>query len=190
MCGRLVGWLVRSIVRAIVVAAVAGAVLGAVFVVGMRTKSPGVQRAVKRMNKAYWNPRSMETAGTPGAYASVVRHVGRRSATVYETPVVPVTTEDGVVIALPYGDGADWVQNVLASGSATLSHEGETFQVDRPEVVPMEQVDAYFADAERRTHRMMRVDQGLRLRRVDSASGSTSEAANAGWAGEVAAPQS
>jgi deazaflavin-dependent oxidoreductase (nitroreductase family) len=187
---RLVRCLARMGVRVIVVGVVVGAVVGAVFVIGMRAKSPGVQRAVKRMNKAYWNPRSMETAGTPGAYASVMRHLGRRSAAVYETPVVPATTEDGVVIALPYGASADWVRNVLAAGGATLSHEGETFEVDRPEVVPMEHVDGYFADSERRTHRMMRVDQGLRLRRVDSASGSTSEAANAGGAGEVAAPQS
>lgn len=147
-------------------------VFGAVFVVGMRSKSPGVQRAVRRLNKAFWNPRSMETAGAPGAYASVVHHRGRRSGTAYETPVVPVKTDDGFVIALPYSTGADWVQNVLAAGRVTITHEGETYEVDRPEVVPTKDVDAYFGDSERATHRFLRVDECLRLHHVETATGS------------------
>ena len=41
------------------------------------------------------------------------------------------------MIALPYGPGANWVRNVLASGSATIVHEGQTLDVDRPEIVSM-----------------------------------------------------
>jgi deazaflavin-dependent oxidoreductase (nitroreductase family) len=142
--------------------------VGTVFVVGMRKKSPVVQRAVRRMNKAFWNPRSMETAGTPGAYASVVHHVGRRSGTAYETPVVPVRTEDGFVIALPYGTNADWVQNVLAAGRVTITHAGESYELDRPEVVPTHDVDLHFGDSERKTHRALRVDECLRLHDLDA----------------------
>ena len=139
------------------------AAIGTIFVVGMRRKSPVVQRVVRRMNKAFWNPRSMETAGTPGSYASVVHHVGRRSGTAYETPVVPVRTDDGFVIALPYGTSADWVQNVLAAGRATITYEGESYEVDRPEVVPTDGVDVYLGDSERTTHRAFRVDESLLL---------------------------
>ncbi len=157
--------------RLVVSVMVAGAVFSAVFVVGMRRKSPGLQRSVRRLNKAFWNPRSMESAGTPGAYASVVHHVGRRSGTAYETPVVPVKIEDGFVIALPYGKGADWVQNVLAAGRATIAHEGETYEVDHPQVVPTQQVDGYFSQADRRTHRVFGVGECLRLRGVGAATG-------------------
>ncbi|MGZ4612806.1 MAG: hypothetical protein ACXV1K_06490 [Kineosporiaceae bacterium] len=51
----------------------------------------------------------MRTAGSPGAYASVVRHVGRTSGRRYETPVVPVATDGGFVVPLPYGPGTDWL---------------------------------------------------------------------------------
>jgi deazaflavin-dependent oxidoreductase (nitroreductase family) len=140
---------------------------GAVFVVGMRTKSPQVQGAVRRMNKAFWNPRSMETAGTPGAYASVIHHVGRRSGTDYQTPVVPTRTEQGFVIVLPYGTRADWVQNVLAAGRGTITHEGTTHEFDRPEVVPIESAGVSFSRSERASHRVFRADQCLRLHVAD-----------------------
>lgn len=141
---------------------------GAVFVIGMRRKSPGLQRAVRRMNRAFWNPRSMESAGTPGAYASIVHHVGRRSGAAYETPVVPVKIEDGFVIALPYGTHADWVQNVLSAGRATMTYEGDTYELDRPEVVPTEEVDAYFDESERTTHRAFKVDECLHIHYADA----------------------
>jgi hypothetical protein len=40
------------------------------------------------------------------------------------------------MIPLPYGSSADWLQNVRASGSAVIVHEGNTHRVDRPEIVP------------------------------------------------------
>ena len=149
------------------VAAVVAVTIGIVFVAGMRTGSPQVQRAVRRVNRAFWNPRSMETAGTEGAYASVVHHVGRRSGAAYHTPVVPISTDDGFVVALPYGSRADWVQNVLAAGQATITHEGVTESVDRPEVVPMADEERWFARRERQAHRLLNVDTCLRLHRVD-----------------------
>jgi hypothetical protein len=36
----------------------------------------------------------------------------------------------------------DWLQNVLASGSATLVHESHTYRVDHPEVLPIEAAGA------------------------------------------------
>ena len=47
------------------------------FVFGMRAKSPVVLRAVRRFNRRFMNPGQMKTAGTPGAYAGVIRHVVR-----------------------------------------------------------------------------------------------------------------
>jgi hypothetical protein len=77
------------------------------FVFGMRAKSPVVLRAVRRFNHRFINPRQLKTAGTPGAYAGVIRHVGRRSGRVFETPVGPFATDDGFVIALPYRTSSD-----------------------------------------------------------------------------------
>jgi hypothetical protein len=52
---------------------------------------------------------------------------------------------------------------VLAQGSAVLVHEGRTLTVDRPEVVPVAQVEDLFPPSEQRTHRMFRVEHCLRL---------------------------
>lgn len=142
------------------------AAIGIVFFVGMRTKNPAVQNAVRRMNRAVLNPRQLGTAGTPGAYASIIRHVGRSSGRAYETPVGALSTADGFVIALPYGPRTDWVRNVVASGSATLVHEGAVHEVDRPEVVPMSAVEACFPPGDRRAHRLFAIEECLLLRRA------------------------
>ncbi len=140
--------------------------IAVVFILGMRTKNPSVLGGIRRMNRAFWNPRAMETAGTPGAYASIVRHVGRTTGRAYETPVGAVATDDGFVIALPYGSQADWLKNVLASGSAEIVDEGVTYEVDRPEVIESEEAATHFSPQELRAQRLFGVDQSLRLRRV------------------------
>ena len=135
------------------------------FVFGIRAKSPVVLRAIRRFNRRFMNPRQMKTAGTPGAYAGFVRHVGRRSGRVFETPVGPFATDDGFVIALPYGTSSDWVKNVLAAGSATLVTEGQTVEVDQPEIVPLGDVVDFLPSKERRNLRLFRVEQALRVHR-------------------------
>ena len=153
-------WLVRLVAGAVV--ALAG--LATVFLVGMRTKSPAVLDRVRRFNRAVTNPRVLRSAGSPGASASVIRHVGRVSGRRYETPVGPFAVGDDFVVALPYGPGADWVRNVLANGSATLVHEGQVVPVHQPEVVPTAEVVRDLPSSEQRTLRLFGVDQCLRLR--------------------------
>ncbi len=111
----------------------------------------------------------MKTAGQPGGPASVIRHVGRTSGALYETPVGAVKTEDGFVIALPYGTSPDWFKNVRAAGSAELVHEGDTHQLEEPELVPSEVGNPYFPPNVQRTHRLFAVDDFLVLRRAESA---------------------
>ena len=160
-------------IAALAIAAVAA--LGAVFFLGMRAKWPLVQRPVVWFSKRVVNPRQLRSAGTPGAYASVIRTIGRHSGRAYQTPVGVVTAGDDFVIALPYGTRPNWLQNVLAAGSATIVHDGQIHAADRPEIVPMADVEACFAAADQRSHRLFRVDQCLRLRR--SAAGAGAELA-------------
>ena len=145
------------------------AVIGVVFVVGMRSKSPTVLGAVRRFNRAFGNRIAMKKAGTPGAYASVIRHVGRTTGRPFETPVQTFPSDDGFVISLPYGSDADWLKNVLASGSATILEEGRTCRVDRPELVPTVEAAPFLPPGEKRTLRLFRVRECLRVRRVEPA---------------------
>lgn len=143
--------------------------LGAAYVVGLRTKSPVVIRPLVWFSRRFINPRQMRTAGRPGAYASIIRHRGRRSGRTYETPVGAVPTDDGFVIALPYGTRAQWLRNVLAAGSATLVSEGAVHEVDRPELVRLEAANAWFPAGDQRSHRWFGVEHCLRLRAVPEA---------------------
>ena len=118
--------------------------VAAVLFVGLRMKSPLVLDTIRRFNRDVTNPHAMETAGTPGAYASVIRHVGRTTGQPHETPVRATATDEGFLIALPYGTRADWLKNVRASGSATIVDEGTTYEVDQPEIVPMAAVSSLF----------------------------------------------
>jgi deazaflavin-dependent oxidoreductase (nitroreductase family) len=138
-----------------------------VFLVGMRKKYPPVLDAVRKFNRAVANPRQMESAGQVGAYASVIRHTGRKSGRPFETPVGVLATNGEFIITLPYGVHADWLKNVLASGSATIVNEGNTYEVDQPEVIPTEAVAAHFPPRDLRTLKLFGVDQCLRVRRVE-----------------------
>jgi deazaflavin-dependent oxidoreductase (nitroreductase family) len=134
--------------------------------VGMRTKFGPAQRMVRRFNRSVTNPHQLKSAGTQGAYAAVVEHVGRTSGTTYRTPVQAVDTDVGFVIALPYGTGADWVRNVLAAGAAVITKDDRIVPVGRPQIVPLDDTAAAFPAADRRLHRLFHVDHCLRLQRV------------------------
>jgi deazaflavin-dependent oxidoreductase (nitroreductase family) len=140
--------------------------LGLSFVVSMRRGYRPVRRLILRLIREVFNPRQMRTAGTPGAYASVVHHIGRVSGTAYQTPVVAARTDAGFVIALPYGAGTDWARNVLAAGSAVIAHQGTITEVTQPEVVQLSTAGQDFAPSERRSHRLFGVDQALFLSSV------------------------
>ena len=142
---------------------VAAAILIA-FSIGMRRKTPWVLNAVRRFSRAIGNRLQMRTAGTPGAYASVIRHVGRRSGKAYATPVAAAPTEDGFAIATVYGPNTDWLKNVLASGSASIEHEGRVVAVTDPELIPLEVVEDAFSPKELRTLRRYRVTRCVRFR--------------------------
>lgn len=157
--------LVVSFVGVLLVAAVA---VSALFVLGMRTKSRFVQSPIIWLGKHQFNKVALRSAGEPGAGASIIRHLGRTSGTTYETPIAAVATDDGFLIALPYGLRSNWLRNVLAAGQATLVHEGETFELESPEMIPLSTVETAFAPKEQRMHSIFNVTQVLRLRRVDT----------------------
>jgi hypothetical protein len=143
--------------------------IGIAVLLAWRAKSPLVLKPLVRLQRAVINPRQMQSAGSPGAYAAVIRHRGRVSGRSLETPVGAVAVDDGFVIALVYGSCTNWVQNVLAGGSATIVHEGHTYAVDHPEIVRMRAVETQFTPGDQRGFRLLRVDQALRVRRVEQA---------------------
>jgi deazaflavin-dependent oxidoreductase (nitroreductase family) len=124
-----------------------------------------VQSTLRRLTRAT-RPLALRTAGKKGSGTAVVRHVGRRSGRTYETPVTAVARDESFLIALPYGERTDWLKNVLAFGSATLVTDGRSFEVDKPEVIPMAEATSSFRPMEQRMHRWFGVESALQVRRV------------------------
>lgn len=62
----------------------------------------------------------------------VVRHRGRRSGRVYETPINVFPTATGILVALTYGPDTDWVRNVLAAGECEIQTRGRWVHCTQP----------------------------------------------------------
>lgn len=97
-------------------------------------KRPRLGRRMARCNRAVVNPVAVHVAGlVPGM--GVVTHVGRRSRTVYRTPVLVFRTKDGYRIALVYGRDSEWVKNALAHGAVRLTTRRREHELSDPEIV-------------------------------------------------------
>lgn len=84
------------------------------------------------------NPLTSRAARSGRGPFSLVRHVGRRSGRVRETPVILARTADGFVVELTYGPKVDWYRNIVAAGGCTVVHRGVEHAVDRIESCPRE----------------------------------------------------
>lgn len=90
---------------------------------------------VRSFNKHILNRVTQKFASFSRGPFAVIRHIGRRSGKLYETPIIVEPTEDGVVIALTYGPEVDWYRNVLAAGRCTLLWHRRLYALDRLEPI-------------------------------------------------------
>jgi deazaflavin-dependent oxidoreductase (nitroreductase family) len=93
-----------------------------------------IPRHVGRFNRRFLNPITRPVAGWAPGFA-IVEHRGRVSGRIYRTPVNAFRIPHGVVIALTYGQGTDWAQNVLAVGGARIRRVGRSHPYANPRIV-------------------------------------------------------
>jgi deazaflavin-dependent oxidoreductase (nitroreductase family) len=65
----------------------------------------------------------------------IVTNLGRKSGSLYRTPVNVFREPGGFRIALTYGQDSGWVKNVLAAGSCQLETRRVTYQLSAPVVI-------------------------------------------------------
>jgi hypothetical protein len=80
-----------------------------------------------------------------------------------------VPIPDGFLISLPFGEGVDWLKNVLAAGR----DQGETWEVVDPEVVDRESVQPLLASHVRVLFAVAGIERYLKVKRVSNASSAT-----------------
>lgn len=95
------------------------------------------------------NPLTRRLARASVGPFTIVRHVGRRSGKVYETPIIVSPVEDGFVIELTYGDNVDWHKNVVAAGRCTIIWRGKEYAITRIIPIDTEMGRATFPPAQR-----------------------------------------
>ena len=67
----------------------------------------------------------------------VLEHTGRRSGTIYRTPIVALPTADGFIIPLPFGDLTQWAKNLFAANEGAVRSAGKSYLVTDPRVIDL-----------------------------------------------------
>ena len=88
-----------------------------------------IKRTWLRLIKHTLNPVAMRTARAGWGPISLVRHVGRKSGTPYETPLILARAPGGFVAELTYGPQVSWYRNVTAAGSCEIVYKGKTHRI-------------------------------------------------------------
>lgn len=119
---------------------------------------------VRDFNKGVTNRLTRRFARVPFGPFALVRHMGRRSGTLYETPIMVEQVEDHFVFALTYGPEVDWYRNVLAAGYCTLVWHGRVYRLDEPEPLSARRALPAYPPAQRFILRLLGTRHFVRLR--------------------------
>jgi deazaflavin-dependent oxidoreductase (nitroreductase family) len=111
-----------------------------------------------RVNKRVFNPRALNS----GKWA-VITHVGRSTGRIYRTPLEAIEVGETVIIVLVYGSRSDWVQNVLASGSATVEAAGQVLELTSPRLIDREAARPLLDGRVKPPPGFLRIDEYLQM---------------------------
>ncbi|MGO9154880.1 hypothetical protein [Mycobacterium sp.] len=122
----------------VVVLAVVGVVLAWVVLlprIFRRNRDLLVRRGPFKSFLTKYNAMTRKISGTARSSWGLVTHVGRRSGRTYQTSLGTYPYGDGFLLPLGYGPHTDWYQNIMAAGTCTLAWKGNTYQLERPELM-------------------------------------------------------
>lgn len=92
-----------------------------------------IKRGFLEVLKHTLNPVTLRAARAGRGPFSLVRHVGRKTGTVYETPLILAAVPGGFVAELTYGPDVAWYRNIVAAGHCVIVYKGVEHAVDRIE---------------------------------------------------------
>lgn len=94
---------------------------------------------------------------------AAIGHTGRKSGKQYSTPVGAERVPDGFVIPLAYGTRVDWLQNVITAGRATITAQGQTYEVTEPRVIDAATAGALLSPKRRREFERIGITDYLKV---------------------------
>jgi len=112
-----------------------------------------------KINRRVFNPRALHN----GKW-QVIHHVGRSTGRAYRTPLEAVRADDEFIFTLVYGSRSDWVQNVLAAGTARLEIDGRTVDLVDPELITADEAFQRLPPGTKRPPRLLKIGEFLKMR--------------------------
>ena len=153
----------KLVLKAVLVLVAAAVAVIAGALAAIRWQIEPALTGVRKLNRVLTNRGALRAAGTESSGTAVVVHRGRRSGRTFRTPVHLDRVGNSFVIALAYGDHADWVRNVLANGGAVIELGGHATITANPVIVPSAEVLDQLPPRQRRAITMFGVAKCLRL---------------------------
>lgn len=95
-----------------------------------------IPTTITRFNRDYLNRALIRLAGT-GPFVDL-EQVGRKSGTVFHTPLMAFRDGDTVTIALTYGPKVQWLKNVVAAGGCRMHLGDRLLHLGPPRTIPAE----------------------------------------------------
>lgn len=116
-----------------------------------------------KINKRIFNPIELRRGKRP-----TLTHVGRKSGREYVTPLDAHEVDGGFLFILVYGSDCDWVQNILASGTATLRKGGTAFELANPRVITRDEVQPLLGEGLKIPGGPIKLEEFLRMDLADA----------------------
>jgi deazaflavin-dependent oxidoreductase (nitroreductase family) len=88
----------------------------------------------RRIATRYVNPVTRHVARKLPAFG-ILTHRGRKSGRMYQTPINVFRRGDAYYFFLTYGSDAQWVKNVLSTGSCSVETRGRVVDLVEPELI-------------------------------------------------------
>jgi deazaflavin-dependent oxidoreductase (nitroreductase family) len=121
-----------------------------------------LSRRVARFNRAVTNPIQGQYAWLLPPWV-VICHRGRRTGRAYRTPVIAFRSGHTLAVVVLYGEGSDWLQNVLAGGGQVV-RAGRTYELLNPRLVTPDEaseVSAFARQIGRASGKLLVADLGI-----------------------------
>lgn len=106
-----------------------------------------LSRRLARFNRVVSNPIQRQWGWLLPPWV-IICHRGRRSGRLYRTPVHGYKRGRTLGVVVLYGEGSDWVQNVLAGGGQVV-RAGRTYELVSPRLVDPAHADGVSVVARR-----------------------------------------
>lgn len=113
-------------------------------------------RWLARFNRGTFNRLELKRGERP-----VLIHTGRRSGRTFHTPLDAHPVDGAFIFVVTYGLESDWVQNVLAAGTARLRVRDDEYALHHPQVLTGTEAAELLPASARRVTRLLRIDHVL-----------------------------